>query len=264
MRSNFRDFRSSLVLSLFAVPLCAFLYSDNTSAQERMQMGNLHVSGGISMPSTHTSVFTNPAGLVGAPTALSLQAGAPEVWENGNYRAGVQTGGSNFGVAAGLERRDRVGKDATLGYYGFAVGASGFSLGIGGKTGISNADGTTLNAGLLFAAGSSAQVGVTARGIDDGVNEWGAGVALNVANGLSVVFDAAADDKMKNIEMKPGVRVGSGPAALTLSYGTGARQQFADGFTAGGSYQFSSSVLEIQYNAGGDLSKYFAALTFGF
>lgn len=264
MRSKVIGLPSSLALSLCATSLFAFLFSANTSAREMTNNSNVHVAGGIAMPSTSTSVFTNPAGLVGASTALSLQAGAPKFWENGTYRAGLQTGGANFGVAGGIERRDQPGNDATLGYYGLAVGTSGFSLGLAGKTGISNADGTNLNAGLLFAVGSSAQVGVTAHGLDDGVNEWGAGVAFNVANGVSLVFDAAADDDLDNLEMKPGLRVGGGPAALTLSYGTGARQQFADGFTAGASYQFSSSVLEIQYNAGGDLSKYFAALTLGF
>lgn len=216
------------------------------------------------MPANSTAVFTNPAGLVSAATAISLQAGAPDFWSNGTYRAGLQTGGASFGAAAGLERRDRTRNDPTLAYYGAAVGVSEFSLGLAGRTGISNSDGSTFNAGVLFSAGSSAQVGVTARGLDDGVNEWGAGVGFNVSSGVDLVFDMAADDDLDNLEVKPGLKVANGPAALTISYATGLREQFADDFTAGGSYQFSSSLLEIQYNAGSDLSKYFAALTIGF
>ena len=227
--------------------------------------GNLHISGGIAMPSNSTSVFTNPAGMVAAPTALVLQAGAPEVWQNGTYRAGLQTGSSSYGVAAGIEHRDRASNDPKLVYYGLAVGVPAFSLGLAGKTGISHADGTTLNAGALFTAGSTAKIGLTARGIDDGVNEFGAGVAFEVSSGVNLVFDAAADDDFDNLEMKPGLKVGNEVAALTVSYGTGPREQFADDFTAGGSYRFaSSSLLEVQYNAGGDLSKYFASLTWAF
>lgn len=217
------------------------------------------------MPSTSTAVFTNPAGMVSAPTALVLSAGAPEVWDNGTYRAGVQTGGPSFGVAAGIENRDRATNDPLLMYYGAAVGSRAFSLGLAGKTGISNADGTTINAGLLFGVGSNAQIGITGRGLNDGVNEWGAGAAFMVGSGVDLVFDAAADDDLNNLEMKPGLRVSGGNAALSLSYATGPREQFADGFSAGGSYQFSAgNILELQYNAGGDLSKYFASLTIGF
>jgi hypothetical protein len=182
---------SAAILSIF----CPAVFAEEKGD------GNLHVSGGISMPSTATSVFTNPAGLVG----------------------------------------------------------------LAGKTGISHGHGSTLNAGLLFSAGSSAQIGLTARGLNDGVNEFGAGVAFKVNSDVAIIVDSAVDEKFKNPELKPGIKVGSGPAALTLSYGTGAKEEFADGFTAGASFQFASSnVLEIQYNAGGELSKYFAAFTLGF
>lgn len=244
--------------------LLALGFSATAFAADRTE-GNLHVSGGIAMPATVSSVLTNPAGMVGAPTAIALQAGAPRFWENGTYRGGLQTGGPSYGAAAGLETRDRSTNDPLYAYYGLAVGTPGFSLGLGAKTGISNAEGTHLNAGLLFSAGSSATIGLTAFGLDDGVNEFGAGVAFGVGNGVRLVFDAAADDNLENPELKPGIYVGSDKAALTLSYGTGARQQFADGFTAGGSFRFSSSnLLEIQYNAGGALSKYYAALTIAF
>jgi hypothetical protein len=246
---------SAAILSIF----CPAVFAEEKGD------GNLHVSGGISMPSTATSVFTNPAGLVGAHTALELQAGAPEVWNNGTYRAGLQTGGSNFGVAAGIEDQDRGNNSPLNAYYGLGVGGPGFSLGLAGKTGISHGHGSTLNAGLLFSAGSSAQIGLTARGLNDGVNEFGAGVAFKVNSDVAIIVDSAVDEKFKNPELKPGIKVGSGPAALTLSYGTGAKEEFADGFTAGASFQFASSnVLEIQYNAGGELSKYFAAFTLGF
>jgi hypothetical protein len=231
------------------------------SAAEQVE-GNLQVSGGIAMPASATAVFSNPAGLVAAPTALELQAGAPEVWDHGTYRAGLQTGGSSYGAAAGMQLTDQSSSDPLYTYYGLAVGVPAFSLGIGGKTGVSNASGTTLNAGALFSVGSSAKVGLTARDIDHSVSEWGAGVAFEVTSGVHFVVDSAIDHNFKNPEIKPGLKVGNETAALTISYGTGAREEFADGFSAGGCYRFSGgNLLEIQYNAGGDLSKYFAALT---
>lgn len=222
----------------------------------------LRVSGGIAMPATSTAVFTNPAGMVAASTSLVLEAGAPEFWDSGTYRAGLQTGGPSFGLAVGVEDRDRTRNDSVLAYYGLAVGVPTFSLGLGGRTGLSNSSGTSLHAGALFNMGSTAHIGLTARGLDDGVSEWGAGVGFEVGSGVDLVIDAAADDDLKNPEVKPGIKVTGGPAALTLSYGTDSRQQFADGFTAGGSFQFSGgNLLEVQYNAGGELSKYFACLT---
>ncbi len=239
--------------------------------------GNLHVSGGIAMPATSTAVLTNPAGVVGAPTSLVLQAGAPEVWSNGTYRAGVQTGDASWGAAVGAEHRDRGSNglnnsinnnnsdDPTLIYYGVAVGVPAFSLGVGGKTGVVNSSGSTFNAGAMFLVGSSARIGLTARDLEDGVNEWGLGVGFNLSAGVDLVIDAAANEDLDNAEVKPGIKVGNEAVALTLSYATGPRQQFADDFTAGVAFQLASaSLLELQYNAGGDLSKYYACFTLGF
>ena len=246
-----------LIITTFSIAESAVA----ADSQER----NLHVSGGISMPSSSTAVHTNAAGLTSAQTAAVFQAGAPEVWSNGTYRFGMQTGGPSFGVAAGLEHRDRSANDPTLVYYGLAVGVPAFSLGIAGITGISNSDGSSFNAGVLFPVGTSAQIGITSRGSNDGVNEWGAGISAGVANGVDLIFDAASDEDLDNIEIKPGLKVGSGGAALSISYGTGPREQFADDFTAGASFILASgSVLEFHYNAGGSLSKYYAGLQLGF
>jgi hypothetical protein len=248
-----------LLLTIFSSGICA-----STAFAQETQNGNLQVSGGIAMPATSSAVFTNPAGLLGASTAVVLQAAAPDFWDNGTYRAGMQTGGASYGVAGGIEDRDLGNNDPLYGYYGLAVGTQAFSLGLAGRTGVVNSSGTTLNAGTLFSVGSSAKIGITARDINNGVSEWGAGVAFGVGQGVDLVFDSAADENLKNIEVKPGIKVGSQQAALTISYGTGAREEFADGFTAGASFQFASkTILEIQYNAGGDLSKYYASLTFG-
>jgi hypothetical protein len=226
------------------------------------QSGNLQVSGGIAMPATSSAAFTNPAGLQGASTSAVLQAQAPDFWNSGTYRAGLETGSSSYGVAAGVEEQDVGQNNPLYGYYGLAVGNQSFTLGLAGHTGIVNSSGTTLNLGTLFSVGSSARIGITAIDINNGVSEWGAGVAYRVQQGVDLVLDSAADEDFKNIEVKPGIKVGSQQVALTVSYGTGSREEFSDGLTAGASFQFASkTLLEVQYNPGGDLSKYYASLT---
>jgi hypothetical protein len=240
-----------------------FALNESIALAQETQSGNLQVSGGIAMPATSSAVFTNPAGLLGASTSVVLQAAAPDFWDNGTYRAGLQTGGSSYGVAGGIEDRDFGQNNPLYGYYGLAVGTGSFTLGVAGRTGVVNSSGTALNAGALFSVGSSAKIGITARDINQSVSEWGAGVAFGVGQGVDLVFDSAADNNLKNIEVKPGLKVGSQQAALTISYGTGAREEFADGFSAGASFQFASrAIFEVQYNAGGDLSKYYASLAF--
>jgi hypothetical protein len=225
---------------------------------------SLEVGGGISMPATSSAVLSNPAGMVGAHTALVVHAAASEVWDNGTYRGGLQTGGSSYGVAAGVENNSRgSGSSSTNAYYGFAVGSHEFSLGVAGKTGVSNSSGSTFNAGILVGVIPMVQLGFTAMSLNGGVDEWGFGAAFKFGNGIALVLDGAASSGFKKIEMKPAIKVGEGPAALTIGYATGARQEFNDGFAAGGSYQFANCSLEVQYNAGGAYSKYFAGLTIG-
>jgi hypothetical protein len=252
-----------MIIRNFLYSILSIGFLATSALAQDSQSGNLQVSGGIAAPATSTAVLTNPAGLVSASTAVVVQGAAPDFWDDGTYRAGAQTGGASFGVAGGIEDRDQAQNNPILAYYGVAVGTPTFSLGVAGKTGLVNSSGSTFNVGTLFSVGSETRVGLTARGIDNGVNEWGAGVDFKLGQGADLVFDAAADQNLHNPQVKPGLKVGSNEAALTISYGTGAREEFADGFSAGASFQFASrSTLEIQYNAGGDLSKYFIALAF--
>jgi hypothetical protein len=244
--------------------LTALLTTTDAFAREDMG-GQLQVSGGIAMPATSTAVFSNPAGLVSADRALVLQAEAPEVWDSGTYRAGVQTGGSSYGIAAGAEMQDAGSHNPLSAYYGIAVGTEAFTLGFAGQTGVSNSSGSTFNAGTLFKVGANSRIGFTARDIGNGVSEWGLGLAVGVATGVDIVVDSAADRNLDNLQIKPGIKVSSGQAALTLSYATGEREEFANGFSAGASFQFASkNTIEFEYNPGGDLSKYFVGLTLAF
>lgn len=224
----------------------------------------LHVAGGISSPSTSNSVHTNPAGMADAQRALVFQAGAPSILNNGIYRAGGQTGNNNFGAAAGLELADHTASSSLALYYGLAIKIPTLSFGLSGRTGLSSsANGSTFNLGAIFDLGSIARIGATAWGLQNGINEWGLGVALPLFSGIEFIADMAADSDFSGIELKPGLKVGNDNAALSISYGTGARSQFADGFTAGASFGFSGNSIEAQYNAGGSFSTYYLCFTLG-
>lgn len=222
------------------------------------------------MPGSTTATYTNPAGLVGASGAkLSLQAGSEDPMENPNYRALVLAGNGMFGASAGVDYRmnDGAAEDRGFAVYGLALNISAldFTMGVAGRTGIKNADGTDFNAGVLFRPTSLVRIGGTAMGINDQVDSYGLGVGLELMNGVELVADSAFDREFKNGEFKPGLRMSNSYAGLSLSYGTGGTAQFAKDFSAAAYFRVSSnSEIEIEYNHGGDLPKYFASLSFGF
>ena len=219
------------------------------------------------MPAVTSAVHSNPAGLPGASTALVLNAGAPEIWKDGTYRAGLQTGNESFGVAGGLEKSvfGGDGHDPLVAYYGAGVRVQSLALGVAARTALSDGHGTRVNAGALFSATPAIDLGLTARGISGGVDEWGGGVRFGVSNGVDLVLDAAANSDLNGVEVKPGLKVGNESAAVTISYATGAREEFADGFSAGAGFRVgTASLLEFQYNAGGAFSKYFVSLAVSF
>jgi hypothetical protein len=263
-----------LWLALVCTPLTAFGYSSRgsySSASSAESMGaGVAVSGSIAMPSSTTTVYTNPAGLVGNSGArLSLQGGSDKPMDNPTYRALILAGNGIFGAGAGVKYLINNGSADDLGYavYGMAVNLSplGLTLGVAGSSGIKNAQGTSVNAGLLFRPTSMVTVGATAMGLKDGVDSIGLGMALELLSGFDLVADSAFNSKFKNGEFKPGLRLQNSFAGLSVSYGTGATVQFAKNVSAAAFLKVSSnSEFEFEYNHGGDLPKYFASLSFGF
>ncbi len=261
-------------LALACTPLTAFAYSSRGSrsyASESESMGSgVAVSGSIAMPSSTTAVYTNPAGLIGNPGArLSLQGGSDKPMNDPTYRALILGGNGMFGAAAGVKYQinDGSADDKGYGVYGLAVNISplALTLGVAGVSGIKNAVGSTLNAGLLFRPTSMVTIGGTAMGLKNGVDSIGLGMGIELMSGFDLVADSAFNSKFKNGEFKPGLRLQNSFAGLSVSYGTGATDQFAKDISAAAYIKVSSnSEFEFEYNHGGDLPKYFASLSFGF
>lgn len=228
------------------------------------------VSGSIASPGATTATFTNPAGLVGNRGArLSLQAGSPDPMEDPNYRALALAGNGTFGVSAGVDYQmyDDNRADPADAVYGLALDLSSLNLalGVAGRTGIKNRDGTDFNAGILLRPTQFVTLGATAMGLNDEVDSYGLGLGLSLFSGVDLIADAAFDNELKNGEFKPGLRLSNGYAGLSLSYGTGPTDQFADEFSAAAYLRVgANSELELQYNHGGDIPEYYGALTFGF
>lgn len=233
------------------------LAGDKSGAAEEA----LSTAGGIASPGGPTAVFQNPAGLVLNPgLAATAQAGASDSFNNLFVRAGFLAGGSGYGLAGGLTQTAS-DPSRTSAFYGLGVASgSGFSIGVAGQTGISRAGGTGINAGILFSGSLPFRLGITAIGINDGVNEWGAGISSE--GPVSLLLDGAYNSNSKEVGLKPGIKAGNGDAALSLSYGfAGAKNtiELSDGFTAGASIMAKSANIQVYYNS---FSKFYAAVTF--
>lgn len=231
---------------------------------------NVPVSGSIAMPSSTTATFTNPAGLVDNNGAkLSLQAGTPDPMNDPNYRALAIAGLGAFGASAGVDYSMPSGAadDSGWAVYGLAVNISAldFTLGVSGRTGIKTAEGTDFHVGALVKPTKFVTVGAVARNVSGEPDDYGVGFGFELLGGVDLVADAAFNDEFKNGEFKPGLKLSNPFAGLSLSYGTGNTAFFAKDFSAAAFLRVgSNSELEISYNHGGELSKYYAALSFGF
>ena len=239
------------------------------SAEARDKV-SVPVAGSIVAPGANTATVTNPAGLVDSSGArLSLQGGSEDPMANPTYRALILAGNGMFGASAGVNYKINDGSADDKGYaiYGLAVNVAplGLTLGAAGKSGIHSAEGTDFNAGLLLRPIPFVTFGATAFGLKNSVDSLGAGVGLEVLDGVDLVADSAFDRNLKNAQFKPGLRLANAFAGLSMSYGTGATDQFAKDFSAAAYLKIAAnSELEFEYNHGGDLPKYFGSLSFGF
>lgn len=248
--------------------ICALLIA--SSAHAAMDSASFPVAGSIVMPGSTTGTFTNPAGIVkGEGVRLSLQAGTPDPMDDPNYRALLLAGNGTIGASAGVDYSIPSDNAADRGWavYGLALNISAldFTLGVSGRTGMKAAEGTDFNVGILLKPTPFITVGATALDIKGKPDDYGAGVGLALFSGVDLVVDAACDDDFKNTEFKPGLKISNPFAGISLSYGTGATAQFAKDFSGAAYLQVgSNSELEFEYNHGGDLAKYYAALSLGF
>jgi hypothetical protein len=259
------------LIVLMSSPLTASAYSrgyGRRAASESMEV-SVPVSGSIAMPGATTAVYTNPAGLVAPGARLSLQGGSDKPMASPTYRALILAGSGFIGAAAGVKYQINDGSADDEGYavYGLAANIAplGLTLGVAGRSGIKTAEGSDLNAGLLFRPTSMVTIGGTAMGLKDKVQSYGVGVGLELMSGFDLVADSAFDNQFKNGEFKPGLRLSNHFAGLSVSYGTGPTDQFAKDFSAAAYLKVAAnSEFEFEYNHGGDLPKYFASLSFGF
>lgn len=250
------------------IPLCLCMIVSSGFAAERMDT-NFAAGGSIVSPGASTAVFTNPAGLVGNRNVrLSLQGGSPDPMKDPTYRGLLLAGNGMFGAAAGVDYfKPDAGDDQGWAVYGLGIDIAsiGVSLGISGYTGIKTVEGTNFNAGLLIRPTQFVSLGATAMNLKDGANSYGVGVGIELLRGIDLIADAAFDDEFKNGEIKPALKLSNAFAGIAFSYGTGDTDQFAKDFGAGAYLRIgANSELEFQYNHGGDLPDYYAALSFGF
>lgn len=211
----------------------------------------ISVAGGIAMPSFGTSLETNAAGVVLTPgTNLLLQVETDSHFSDPVLSAGAAYGDGSVGLGAGANYD--TDNNSTSAYFGlgFAIPNIHTMLGFSGSMGLSPSSGIDLNAGLLIMPSDAISIGFTAVDLTDGVDELGAGIGFNINKNVAIAVDAAFSNDFDFRAIEPGVKIGTGNAALMLAYGSGSgsRQLAHDEVVLGASLKFSKILWEIYYN----------------
>ena len=249
--------------------LLLFVSASHAAPRGKDFHSDVTVGGSISAPSTYLGLFTNPAALAQTSGVnFSLQGGADKVWVDPTYRAGLQAGLGFVGIGAFVDRKTQSGTDQSHAYGGIGLEISPLSLELGfatrkGINGPSSA-GDWIG-GLIFSPAYFVQIGITALSNNEKFDEVGAGAAVVLIDGIQIVVDGAADQDGKNLKFKPGFKIYNPFGGFSVSYGTGDKDQFNKGTSAGVFVRAGLNTrLEVAYNHGGMLPKYYGALTFGF
>ncbi|MEO5968825.1 MAG: hypothetical protein ABIQ95_02770 [Bdellovibrionia bacterium] len=225
----------------------AIAASSNKNAGELIS-----VSGGIAMPSFSTSINSNPAGIVGVPgTNLIIQDGTNSQFSNHRLAAGLAYGNGSVGLEAGVGYANPSGDITGFFGLGFGIPSIKTQIGFSGFMGLSPSSGVGINGGLLIAPSDKMSFGVTAIGLNSGVNEWGAGVGFNISPNVGIAVDAAFSNNFNFLTVEPGLKVGTDQASLMLAYGSGSgsSQLVNNDIALGGAVKLGSRVhWELYYN----------------
>lgn len=256
----------SFFSSIFVITVCVCL-PFSAGAASRLGL-DLPVGGSIAMPGPATATFTNPAGLIGnRGVGLSFEAGSEHPMDNPAYRGLLLMGNGTLAVSGGLDYQVlESANDPAWAVYGIALNLDFLNLVIGaaGRTQLREGNRSEVNAGILFTPARFFTIGATAMSAEHGVDSYGAGVSLSVMNGLDLVLDGATDSDFKHRELKPGLKISNQFAGISVSYGTGETSQFSKDVSAGAFLRLGANAeIEFDYNHGGKLPKYYAALSFG-
>lgn len=227
------------------------LSSTTALAAKNEEMFQLAASGGIASPSVTTSVFQNPAGLA-YTSRLNVDAygGWDSSFNNPTYRGGLAYGNGNFGLTGGVNILPSA--SASLAYFGLGFYLAGIhtAFGASGTLGLSPASGTSINVGAMIFPSDKFHLGFTALGINNSIQELGAGIGIALNSNFEFVFDASANSSLGNLNLKPGILITDRNVGVTASYGIGnGSTQLINGFNAGAFISLNNQIKwEVYYN----------------
>jgi hypothetical protein len=206
-------------LLLLAASLAAPL-----AAQARGSDGHeLSIAGGIASPSLTTGIEgENPAGLVYVPHTLlqgSVSTGN-DSWDPLTLGAGLYLGNGNVGGALGLTRSTTDNADFVA-HVGLAaeISALNAALGVSAAHVLDSNGGWGVDAGLITKPDSDFRVGVTAFGVNDGVDAVAAGFATGVGSGATFALDGGWNPDSDAVVVKPGLGIQVSSIQLAVGYG---------------------------------------------
>lgn len=215
----------------------------------RSRKPDIFSAGGIASPGGHSAIFTNPAGFVYL-TGFSINLGAGSVNNDfssptveGDLYYGKPGFGLGFGTFGGLHS-----SDPEFAHYGtgFYFNSLKTAIGVNGISSMSPLGSSNVfNVGVLINPAGRGRVGLTVRDVGGGIAELGAGVAYDIAHGLTILSDATMTKQFTQIAIKPGIEISGAMAALTVSYGLSLNNG-----NSGDSSGFNSEELTQNLSAG--------------
>ncbi|MCC7440478.1 MAG: hypothetical protein IT285_02530 [Bdellovibrionales bacterium] len=182
------------------------------------------VSSGVSHPSYNAnSGAQNPAGLAfnrGSRVHADV-ASSTTSFSDPEFGGDFLFGGGTWGGGLGVDARPADAGTMLVGTYGLAAHFQGLStvFGLGGRTGLSNVEGTEVNLGLLVGPYSRMSIGFVAYGLVGGVDGYGAGLDFDLGRTAAFTVDVTTGTGLDGFLFKPGLWVGSQKLGLTVSYG---------------------------------------------
>lgn len=230
--------------------------------------------GAISSPGETTALEENPAGLTinQGPVAQGAIFSGNKEFDPIGYGGSLLIGNGTVGAGVGISHLNGGGAlmssgDALRLRWGVAADIKplNFALGVAGSHTLKSGAGDPyFDVGVILNPGGQQRIGITAFGLNSGVESIGGGFAYDVASSATITLDGTYTPDTRTLVAKPTLAISVEKIRVSAGYGfraSGSSESWLRrDFAAGLGYEFNHQVsLEAYYN---QMAKYFIGLTF--